>query len=156
VNRVVELEYAEYPPVEMWHSVKVPGASPSEIEAAIRRLDGERFPFLYLWPHPDRSSRDFRGVLYCFEVAGGPAGYWVAVTDEVRAGRQFDYPERGERGVAVVPGDESFVYPARHVCQDVGTVIRAACHYAEHGGCEPSLPWESPPEAEPGAAPDCQ
>ena len=30
----------------------------------------------------------------------------------------------------------------RHICRDLEVVLRAACHYAERGGFEPSVSWE--------------
>ena len=43
------LEYVEYPPGEHWRVVKGPDPPLADSEAAVRRLDRYRFPFLILY-----------------------------------------------------------------------------------------------------------
>ena len=71
------LEYVEYPPGEHWRVVKVPDPPWADSEAAVRRLDRYRFPFLILWPSADEAEHELSGDFDAFEVMGGQgAGGW--------------------------------------------------------------------------------
>src|SRR5258707_1203541 len=141
------LEYIEYPDgnKEPYRSHSVLYPSWEEIEAAIRRLDQHRFPFLFLWPTTDEALHEITGACEeceVFEVMGGEGGWWLAGTFDGYFQRRIDYPERGEQEVDVWTSDQGFADAARHICRDIEAVIRAAHYYAEQGGFDPSLSWE--------------
>lgn len=137
------LEYIEYPPDGgAVKSTKVPDPSLADIEAAVRRLDRERFPFLFLWPSADEQEHELSGDYDAFEVMGGAGVYWLAGTFDGYFQRRLDDPERGEQAVEVWTSDQGFTDAERHICRDVEAAIRAAWYYAEHGGFDPSLRWE--------------
>jgi hypothetical protein len=93
--RVRVLEYVEYPPGEHWRVVKVPDPPWADIEAAVRRLDRYRFPFLILWPSADEAEQELSGDVNAFEVRGGQGACWLAGTFGGYFQRRLDYPERG-------------------------------------------------------------
>jgi hypothetical protein len=139
------LEHVEYPPDgRSWQSTKVPDPSLADIVVAVRRLDRDRFPFLFLWPSADEGEHDLSGDHDAFEVMGGNGVYWLAGTFDGHFQRRLDYPERGEQAVEVWTSDQGFSDTERHVHRDVEAAIRAACYYAEHGEFDPSLRWEEP------------
>jgi hypothetical protein len=90
------LEYVEYPPGEHWRVVKVPDPPWADIEAAVRRLDRYRFPFLILWPSADEAEHELSGDFDAFEVMGGQGAWWLAGTFGGYFQRRLDYLERGE------------------------------------------------------------
>lgn len=140
--KVRVLEYIEYPPGEHWRAVKVPGPTWADIEAAIRRLDRHRFPFLFLWPSADEAEHEVSGDYDAFEVMGGQGVWWLAGTFGGYFQRRLDFPGRGGQEVPVWTSDQGFADADRHICRDVEAVVRAARYFAEHGGFDPSLPWE--------------
>jgi len=90
------LEYVEYSPGEHRRVVKVPGPPWAGIEAAVRRLDRYRFPFLVLWPSVDEAEHELSGDFDAFEVMGGQGACWLAGTFGGYFQRRLDCPERGE------------------------------------------------------------
>jgi Immunity protein Imm1 len=121
-------------------------ASPTwaQIEAAIRRLDRFHFPFLFLWPTEDARKHYVDGDCEVFEVMGGEGVYWIAGSLDGYFQRRFLNPEGGDEDVVVWTSDQGFGAADRHICRDVEVVLRAARYYAEHGGFDPSVSWESP------------
>jgi hypothetical protein len=75
--------------------VKVPDPPWADIEAAVRRLDRYRFPFLILWPSADEAEQELSGDVNAFEVRGGQGACWLAGTFGGYFQRRLDYPERG-------------------------------------------------------------
>ena len=139
------LETIEYPPrAGGWRSTKTPEPTWAEVESAIRRLDRDRFPIVFLWPTTDESAHEVTEENELFQVVGGDGAYWLAVTADGYFERRLDDPEQGDEEVEVWESDQGYVTEARHVCTDVDAVLRAARHYAERGGFAPGLPWESP------------
>jgi hypothetical protein len=124
-----------------WRSEKLRCPAWADIEAAIRRLDRFHYPFLTLWATEEGSPPALDGSSECLEVMGGEGAWWVAGTFAGYFQRRIDYPERGEQEVEVWTSDQGFADAERHICRDLETVVRAARHYAEHGGFDPSLEW---------------
>jgi mannose-6-phosphate isomerase-like protein (cupin superfamily) len=135
------LEFIEYPENgEPWRSEKVRVEAWSDIESAIRRLDRNRFPFLFLWPTTDEAHHDLSED-EVFQVMGGRGAYWVAGNVDGSFERRLHFPEQGGEEVEVWESDQGYAAPARHVCFDVEAVLRAARYYAERGGFDPHFTW---------------
>ena len=115
-----------------------------EIEAAIRRLDRFRFPFLFLWPTEDAKKHFVDGYCEVFEVMGGEGVYWDAGSFDGYFQRRYLNPEGGKKDITVWTSDQGFGAAEKHICRDIEVVLRAARYYAEHGGFDPSVSWESP------------
>ena len=127
----------------------VPDPAWPDVEAAVRRLDGRRYRHLELWPTADASKHDPNpGEHEFLTVIGGDRAYVVTVSFENGREHFLHFPERPRRDVIVLPDASGFVdgawtESACRVCQDVEVVVRAVRHYAEQGGLEPSLSWET-------------
>jgi hypothetical protein len=128
---------------------KVPHPAWSDIESAIRRLDGRRYRHLQLWPTDDESQHDPNPGSHDFlTVIGGNGVYVVSVsfTDGSESFLRVAGPRNGE--VIVLPDPDGFVdgtwtEAACRVCRDVETVVQAVRHHAERGGLDPTLSWET-------------
>lgn len=138
------LEFIEYPENGApWRSGKVPVAAWSEIESAIRRLDRNRYPFLFLWPTTDEAYHELADD-EVFQVMGGRGAWFVSATLAGSFERwSLHFPEQGEEEVRVWESDQGHAAPARHVCFNLEAVIRVARYYAEHGGLDPHFTWEA-------------
>jgi hypothetical protein len=127
----------------------VPHLAWSEIEAAIRRLDGHRYRHLQLWPSADQSLHDPNpGEHEFLTVIGGGGVYVVRIS--FADGREcfLHFPEWPLDEVIVLPDPAGFVRGAwtevaYRVCRDIEVVIRAVRHYAEQGGLDPALDWQT-------------
>ncbi|MDY3555828.1 hypothetical protein R5W24_004974 [Gemmata sp. JC717] len=123
---------------------KVTAPTWEQIEAAIRRLDGLERPILFLWASDDPALQMVDEFSERLEVLGGAGVWWLAGTFGGYFQRRLLDPVRGPEEVELYPRqvELGFGAPARHVTRDIGQVLLAARHYAEHGGFEPALPWE--------------
>lgn len=131
-------------------AVEQPG--PTEVEAALRRLDGKRWTVVTL----EASDEQFMGV------GGGSEGrYLVYVCGEEPGAADED---SGEEVIDVllapdaehIPADaeaklhiggQETAHPLRH-CVDLATALRAANTYAATGTLDPALRWEREEEPE--------
>lgn len=127
----------------------VPDPNWSDIEAAIRRLDGRRYRHLQLWPSTDQRTHDPNpGAHEFLSVIGGSGAYALSVS--FPDGRQCfphfaDWPARE---VIVLPDELGFVdgawtEVAYRVCREVEVVVRAVRYYAELGGLDPAVHWDT-------------
>jgi hypothetical protein len=127
----------------------VPSPAWSDIEAAIRRLDARRFRHLQLWPSTDERTHDPNPGSHEFlTVIGGNGVYILSIS--FADGRQCFPHIAGWPGreVIVLPDEWGFVdgawsEVAYRVCRDVELVVRAVRYYAEQGGLDPALNWET-------------
>ena len=127
----------------------VPQPAWSDIESAIRRLDGRRYRHLLLWPTDDESQHDPNPGSHDFlTVIGGNWAYVVNVsfTDGSESFLRVVGPPNRE--VIVLPDPDDFVdgawtEAACRVCRDVDTVVQAVRYYAERGSLDPTLSWET-------------
>jgi len=110
---------------------KKPDATPQEIEAAIRQLDGVTWTFVLV---EDPSGRTL-------SIGGGPQRFVAEVADD--ATRRFTIidPRRGGGRIALVVGGQLVDYPAR-VCVTLDVVLAAAKVFVEQAGARaPELTW---------------
>jgi len=127
----------------------VPHPQWSDIETAVRRLDGRRYRHLLLWPTEDESQHDPNpGSLDFLTVIGGNGVYVVSVSFQDGSESFLRVPGPPDRLVIVLPDPSDFVdgawtEAACRVCRDVEVVLQAVRHYAEQGSLDPALNWET-------------
>lgn len=123
---------------------RVTDPSWDQIESAIRRLDGRERPILFLWASDDPTLQMVDEFSERLEVLGGAGVYWLAGTFGGYFQRVLLDSAAGSEEVELYPPriEQGFAAPARHVTREVEHVLRAARHYAECGGFEPSLSWK--------------
>jgi hypothetical protein len=131
------LHIIEYPPSGPWRAVRKPDPSWSEVESAIRQMEGDRFPHIDLFLEPDPAKDNVPD----FELLGGKsAGYVVTARPEVG---EFYYRDPAGRSedVTVWTSDQGFSCPAFMVCTDAERVIVATRHFYETGQLLEDFPW---------------
>jgi hypothetical protein len=131
------LEITEYEP-DGWtnHTSVVADPSWEQIEAAVRRLDTSRRPFVKLFLDSAVPDDDYVTIM------GGAGTYWVAVTTGSHDQRRLFDPEKSSAEVAFWTSDQGFADHAFHGC-DLATALRAARHFVDHADCDPGLQWET-------------
>lgn len=135
--RVKVLEYVTYEEDGWtWRSQEVPDPSWEQVEAAIRRLDRFRHPFLFLRLRAEVADEER------LEVMGGNGAYWVAGTFDGYFQRRLVNPHGGSAEIPVWTSDQGFSDEERFVVGDVELVLRVARYFAEHGDFDPFVPWE--------------
>jgi hypothetical protein len=128
--------------------VEVAAPSWPDVEAAVRRLDGRRYPGLILWPTADPAGHDPDPGSHEFvSVYGGAGVYSVRVSFDDGREAYLHFPDRPNRPMVVLPdpwgfADGAATEDAPRVCQDVEVVVRAVRHYCVAGGLDSSLQWE--------------
>lgn len=136
--RVRMLAAMHYPPGESpTHWVETPDPDWPAIEAAVRRLDRDEWPFVWLHVAPPVEDEPPAGGL-C--VTGGRGEYEVL---SPRGGRFVRYcdPARGDRWVRIWESDQGTEQRERFLCNDLGRVLGLVRHFAELGELDPSVTW---------------
>ena len=109
----------------------------ADIEEAIRRLDTDCYPYVWLF----RAEHAEEDDLADFDVIGGEGVYAF----ECRLnGIEYSYfdPTHSDEEVPVWRSDQGWQCPEKYVCYDVDTVLKAARYYCEHGVPDPDLIWQ--------------
>lgn len=114
------------------------------IESAIRRLDGQEHPILFLWASDDPARHMIDEFSERLEILGGPRAYWLAGTFGGCFQRRLFDPSGGPEEVELYGKriEQGFSALGRNITRDLEVVLRAARHYAEQGGFNPVVPWE--------------
>ncbi|CAN1209326.1 Immunity protein Imm1 [Tumidithrix helvetica PCC 7403] len=111
-------------------SLEVPSGW-GDIEAAIRKLDGDRRTLVTL--EADGETH--------MAIGGGTNKYLVYLTFD---NENFNYlvnPSKSDRTETLVVGGQEGIYPAKW-CVDLTTTLKAAKAFAEFGTIEKSVVWE--------------
>lgn len=114
------------------------GTAPAwvDIEAAIRRLDRDRFPFIWLFQRVPVEE----DALPDFNVIGGEGCYaFDCRVDGVEY--RYHEPRHTDGGTVLWRSDQGYVAPAEQVCCDIAMVLQAARYFCAHGAPDPGLPW---------------
>ncbi len=152
--RVTMLRLVEYRSQFEHEVTNVPEPSWEQIETSIRRLDGHRFPYIYL------ILAEGPPVEQEMNVMGGQGLYRVAVTLNGYFHRRLYFLGQRPERVQIWTSDQGGWEYRRHLTPDLALVLRAARYFCEHGDFDPELGWEERDEeepegdAEPDAAPD--
>jgi hypothetical protein len=138
--RVVLLEVVHYPPDgSHWHAVETPDPDWPAIEAAVRRLDRDEWPFLWLHTVPPVEGEMPENGL-C--VMGGRGEYSLFLSGD---GGEVHYEDasRGSTQVRIWESDQGSEVEERSLCNDLGRVLAIARHFAAGPSCTPTPPGSS-------------
>lgn len=111
-----------------------------DIEAAIRRLDRDRFPFVWLF----REACAEEDALYDCSVLGGEGAYAVDCRTDGMWYRYRGAPDAGGE-VVLWRSDQGYTAATRGVCRDIETVLRAVRYFCAQGRPDPRLTWQCDP-----------
>jgi hypothetical protein len=120
-----------------WRTELVPNPTWDDVEAAIRRLDCRRYPFVWLYrttdPDPD--------MYYDFNVIGGEGEFGM---DSMADGTYYRYYDQSRRDdmIEVWGSDQGATFEAKYCCASLDIVLRATRFYCEHAILDPSLVWQ--------------
>jgi len=112
----------------------------ADIEAAIRRLDRFRYPFIWLF-------RNAEVELYTpleFNVVGGDGEFAMDSTADGAYQRYYD-ESRGNEEIAIWRSDQGATFEAKYCCSSLDTVLRATHYFCDHGALDPGVVWQSQP-----------
>lgn len=135
---VVLLEVMHYPPNNShWHAIETPYPDWPAIEAAIRQLDRDEWPFV--WLHtvaPLEGEMPENGLC----VMGGRGEYSLFLSKD--GGEiHFEEASRGRAPVRIWESDQGSVVEERSLCHDLGRVLSIARYFAERAELHPSASW---------------
>jgi len=132
---VQQMQVTVYPADESpWFTETTEHPSWEAVEAAIRRLDRDGFPFIWLFRDADASDTDIPD----FIVMGGQGAYTFGPEDTL-----FCDETHSSEMVDVWLSDQGASFPDRQVCHDLETVVRATRLFAETGKLDPGLTWKT-------------
>jgi hypothetical protein len=136
--QVVLLEAMHYPPGGSdWHSIVTSNPDWPAIEAALRKLDRDEWPFVWL-----RSVAPVQGDMpengLC--VMGGRGEYSLFM---YRDGDEIRYVDetRGRHRVRIWESDQGSVVEERMLCNDIKRVLVITRYFADCAQLEPGATW---------------
>lgn len=116
-----------------------------EVAGAIRRMDGERFPLVFINLSKSIERKDMNVLRDPgFVINGGQGKYSIMCPGRGRSHLWYCDPARGEKAVDIVAPYLRGLLTAvasKYVCRDVEVALRAARCFCETGGCDPNTPW---------------
>jgi hypothetical protein len=130
------MQITEYDPQGRWRAVRTSKPAWPDVESAIRRMDGERFPTVWLYGDTEPPEDDVPD----FELLGGKAGYVVTARPDQEEFYYRDDSASSEE-VAVWISDQGFSCPGFMVCRDVERVIQATRCFYDTGRLLDGFPW---------------
>ena len=136
--QVMLLEVMHYPPNGAdWHTIETPDPDWSAIEATIRRLDRDEWPFLWLHTVPAVENEMPENGL-C--VMGGRGEYSLFL---FKHGAELRYQDtsRGRTPVRIWESDQGSLVEERFLCNDLGRVLAIVRHFAELAELHPGAAW---------------
>jgi hypothetical protein len=136
--RVVLLEVTHYPPPgSSWHVIETPDPDWPTIDAAVRQLDRNEWPFVWLHTLPPvEGEMPIHGLC----VMGGRGEYALFQSEDGGEVR-YDDAGRGRATVRIWESDQGSVVEERSLCNDLGRVLAIARHFAERAELHPSAAW---------------
>ena len=131
------LQTIEYPVAGPWRQGRTARPMWTDIEASVRRLDGDSFPAVGLFFDDEAAADDVPD----FELLGGKVGY--VVTARPAEGGEFWYRDdsASSQEVDVWVSDQGFACPRFMVCSDVERVVAATKCFFETGQLLQDFPW---------------
>lgn len=120
-----------------WRTEQIADPTWEDVEAAIRRLERFRYPFVWLY----RTSNPEEDWPYDFNVIGGEGEYGMDSMADGTYDRYYDQ-SRGDDIIEVWRSDQGATFEAKYCCPSLDTVLRATRYYCEHGTLDPSLFWQ--------------
>lgn len=132
------LEAMRYPPGEApWHSIMTPEPDWPAIEAAIRRLDRDEWPWVSLHTNaPIEDEVPENGLC----IMGGRGEYRLFLT---RGGKIIEYHDaaRSHKRIRYWESDQGDDAQERDLCNDFGRVLAIARYFVEQAELDPGATW---------------
>ena len=113
------------------------GPTWQQVEQSLLALDRDRRPFVWFYVDPEAAEDD----VPAFEVVGGDGAYAMVGNEPDGSRLLYLDEQKGRELVAVWVSDQGAEVEARHVCEDVQTVLRATKLFCEEGAFDPRVTW---------------
>lgn len=123
-----------------WRTERVHHPTWDGIEAAIRRLDRFRYPFIWLY----RSAEVDQDTPPEFNVMGGEGEFAIDSIADGAYHRYYDQ-SRGDEEIEIWRSDQGATFEAKYCCSSLAIVLRATHYFCEHGALDPDLVWQPQP-----------
>ncbi|HEV2239381.1 MAG TPA: hypothetical protein VGR57_22185 [Ktedonobacterales bacterium] len=120
-----------------WRTDEIRNPSWHDVEAAIRRLDRFRYPFVWLFLNAEANLFDDP---YEFSVLGGEGEYFIDGHADDHHWRWYDPSRQGEP-IEVWRSDQGATFDAEMCCPSLETVLQVTRHFCEYGTLDPALSW---------------
>ena len=114
----------------------LPDPSWADIEAAIRRLDRDEYPYVWLHLTNPIDEDGPRGL----NVMGGRGEYAMSISSPGRLVYYHD-PKRGDEVIRIWESDQGSALPEASLCNDTERVIAVARHFADTARPDPGYEW---------------
>jgi hypothetical protein len=118
-----------------WETHETPQPSWGQIEAAIRRLDRFRYPFIFL------RLDDYIEEGEHISIIGGNGAYGIEGFLRKQQRMYRDPNRSGEDEIRVWTSDQGCSLRENEVC-DLETALKAARYVCDKGDYDPDLPWD--------------
>jgi hypothetical protein len=140
---VRSLEVVHYPPSGLtkngssWETLDYPNPDWQTIDAAVKQLDRDVYPFVWLqigkhveWDEPELA----------LNVMGGRGEFALCI---FRKGHHlyFRDPSRGKKVIEIWESDQGSRAEERELCNDLNLVLKIVQHFAESGEPYPGVQW---------------
>ena len=119
-------------------TVELPGWS--EIENAIKKLDRDLFPFVWIYFDPRSRPDDVPDV----EVVGGRSAYTIRILNEGAFHSYFD-PRQSDEEVWVWESDQGAAVPRNQTCGDLALVLEIVKEACENNRLLRGINWIEEP-----------
>jgi hypothetical protein len=133
------LESIHYPPDgSSWRSLKTRDPDWPAIEEAIRRLDRDEWPFI--WLHIEEPpENDMPNNMFC--VMGGRGEYDLSL---YRDGDEIHYWDRtrSDEVIRIWVSDQGSYKSYQNLCNDLPLVLEITRRFAESGALHPGVSWD--------------
>jgi hypothetical protein len=111
----------------------------SQIESAIRRLDKDEFPFIWIY----RGDVAKEGNMPDLNIMGGTGDYYISAYFDGYWERCY-FNEAQDEGdeVCVWESDQGFSTEPQRVCHDIEMILKTVRYFVDHLDFDPNFPWE--------------
>jgi hypothetical protein len=136
---VTLLEAIHYPPGREWRSLKTEVPDWGCIEAAIRRLDRDEWPFVWLHTEPPVKF-EFPNNMFC--VMGGRGEYGLTLYKDGDEISLFDPSRSGEdEMIRIWESDQGCECWATNLCNDLALTLALTRTFCETGNLDERCRW---------------
>ena len=140
--QIKRLDIIHYPPGgSAWESIETAMPDWQIIESAIRRLNRDEWPFLWLHTNPPVGDASPDNML---SVMGGCGEYRISllISDGVSDSEIYYFdPSRGSSTVQVWKSDQGFEASEDELCNDIERVLLIARYFADNAKISPDAYW---------------
>jgi len=133
------MEVIHYPSDgSMWKSIQTRNPTLKAIDAAVRRLDRDEWPFLWLHTGEPADIDLLEGSL---NVMGGRGEYAISF---FKRGGETNYRDesRNDKLIRIWESDQGSIQSEKNLCSDLALVLRIAKHFAKTGKLYDGVGWK--------------